>query len=97
MGTAANSQWVRDYSAALAPYSEEGGYIYFMSDDDQDRTPNNYGATYQRLRTVKAAYDPENQFQLNQNIPAANIFFSSTEGRLGSTSDSRDLPLPRLL
>jgi len=68
----ANVQWVRDYYAALAPYSEEGGYINFMSDDDQDRAPSNYGPAYQRLRKVKATYDPENRFRLNQNIPPAD-------------------------
>ncbi len=67
----ANSQWVRDYYSALAPYSEEGGYINFMSHDDQDKAPRNYGAAYQRLRTIKAVYDPGNQFRLNQNIAPA--------------------------
>ena len=33
----ANIKWVRDYYEATAPHSEEGGYINFMSEDDQDR------------------------------------------------------------
>ena len=28
------TQWLRDYNEALAPYSEPGGYINFMQDDD---------------------------------------------------------------
>jgi FAD/FMN-containing dehydrogenase len=67
-----NTQWVRDYYDALRPYSEEGGYINFMSGDDQDRAPSNYGANYQRLREIKATYDPDNLFSLNQNVPPAD-------------------------
>ncbi|WP_435971795.1 FAD-binding oxidoreductase [Streptomyces sp. Qhu_M48] len=64
----ANIAWVRDYYAATAPHSEEGGYVNFMSDDDQSRTRANYGANYDRLVEVKRAYDPGNLFHLNQNI-----------------------------
>jgi len=63
-----NTAWVRDYYDALRPYSDEGGYINFMSADDQDRAPSNYGANYRRLREIKAKYDPTNQFRLNQNV-----------------------------
>ncbi len=61
-------QWVRDYYQAIAPHSEPGGYINFMSEDDQDRAPDNYGANYQRMVAVKRAYDPDNLFHHNQNI-----------------------------
>ena len=27
-------KWLRDYYEALSPYSEPGGYINFMQDDD---------------------------------------------------------------
>jgi FAD/FMN-containing dehydrogenase len=66
-----NMAWVRDYYNALRPYSEEGGYINFMSADDQDRAPSNYGANYRRLREIKAKYDPGNLFRLNQNVSPA--------------------------
>jgi FAD/FMN-containing dehydrogenase len=65
---AANIKWVRDYSDAIAPYSEEGGYINFMSEDDQSRAPANYGGNYDRLVQVKKRYDPDNLFRANQNI-----------------------------
>ncbi len=65
---AANIQWVRDYSAAIAPHSEKGGYVNFMFTDDDDRVPANYGANYQRLVEIKRKYDPENLFRVNQNI-----------------------------
>jgi FAD/FMN-containing dehydrogenase len=64
----ANIAWVRDFYEATAPHSEEGGYINFMSDDDQDRIRANYGDNYDRLVDVKRKYDPENLFRLNQNI-----------------------------
>ena len=63
-----NIAWVRNYYDALRPYSEPGGYINFMSGDDQDRAPDNFGANYQRLREIKAKYDPGNLFRINQNI-----------------------------
>ena len=63
-----NIAWVRNYYDALRPYSDPGGYINFMSGDDQDRTPDNFGANYQRLREIKAKYDPGNLFRMNQNI-----------------------------
>ncbi|WP_344410789.1 FAD-binding oxidoreductase [Catellatospora methionotrophica] len=64
----ANTAWVRDYYAATAPLSEEGGYVNFMSGDDQGRIRANYGGNYDRLVEVKRAYDPDNLFHLNQNI-----------------------------
>jgi hypothetical protein len=67
-----NIRWVRDYYDALRPYSEEGGYINFMSGDDQERAPSNYGTNYQRLREIKTIYDPDNLFSLNQNVPSAD-------------------------
>ncbi len=65
---ASNTKWVRDYYDATAPHSEEGGYINFMADDDQDRIKANYRGNYERLVDVKRSYDPDNLFHLNQNI-----------------------------
>jgi FAD/FMN-containing dehydrogenase len=62
------TKWVRDYYAATAPHSEEGGYINFMADDDQDRIRDNYKDNYDRLVQLKQKYDPGNLFHLNQNI-----------------------------
>jgi FAD/FMN-containing dehydrogenase len=67
----ANTAWVRDYAAALAPHSEDGGYINFMAADDQGRAAANYGANYDRLVEVKTKYDPGNLFHMNQNIVPA--------------------------
>ncbi|MER6998589.1 FAD-binding oxidoreductase [Streptomyces sp. NPDC000410] len=64
----ANIAWVRGYYEATAPHSEEGGYINFMAEDDQDRIRANYRTNYDRLVEVKRAYDPGNLFHVNQNI-----------------------------
>jgi FAD/FMN-containing dehydrogenase len=64
----ATIKWVRDYYDATAPHSEEGGYINFAAEDDQDRVKANYGSNYDRLVTVKRKYDPDNLFCNNQNI-----------------------------
>ncbi|HEX2150011.1 MAG TPA: FAD-binding oxidoreductase [Actinomycetota bacterium] len=68
----ANIAWVKDYYAAIHPFSgSEGGYINFMAEDDQHRAAENFGRNYQRLARVKATYDPHNLFHLNQNIVPA--------------------------
>jgi FAD/FMN-containing dehydrogenase len=63
-----NIAWVRKYYGATAPLSEAGGYVNFMSGDDQDRIKANYKGNYARLVDVKRRYDPGNLFHLNQNI-----------------------------
>lgn len=60
--------WVRDYSDAITPHSEAGGYVNFMAADDQERVRANYGPSYDRLVEVKRKYDSGNLFHLNQNI-----------------------------
>jgi len=65
---AANTKWVRDYSDAIAPHSEVGGYVNFMDDDDEERVRANYGGNYNRLVDIKRKYDPDNVFRVNQNI-----------------------------
>jgi FAD/FMN-containing dehydrogenase len=67
-----NTRWVRDYYEALIPYSEEGGYINFMAGDDEGLTEGSYGAKFSRLQEIKARYDPDNLFRVNQNILPAS-------------------------
>ena len=66
-----NVAWVRDYYDAIAPHSEEGGYINFMAEDDQSRIRANYRGNYERLQETKRRYDPGNLFRHNQNIAPA--------------------------
>ena len=39
-----------------------------MDGDDQNRIRANYRGHYERLAAIKATYDPNNVFHLNQNI-----------------------------
>jgi FAD/FMN-containing dehydrogenase len=65
------TEWAKSYSDAIRPHSLDGGYVNFQM-DDPDRVRNMYGSNYDRLAGVKAKYDPENVFNVNQNIkPAA--------------------------
>lgn len=63
-----HKRWVRDYPDAVAPYSEPGGYINFMDDDDGARVRDNFGGNYNRLLEIMRCYDPDNLFRNNQNI-----------------------------
>ena len=61
--------WTVRYSDALRPHSAGGGYVNFMMDEDNDRIRASYGPNYDRLTRVKARYDPDNFFRINQNVP----------------------------
>jgi len=63
--------WTVDYREALHPYSAGGAYVNFMMDEGQDRVQATYRNNYDRLARVKAKYDPENLFHVNQNIRPA--------------------------
>ena len=65
--------WARDYYDALHPFGAGGAYLNFMMEEGEDRIRATYGANYSRLAAVKAKYDPDNFFRVNQNIrPAAS-------------------------
>jgi FAD/FMN-containing dehydrogenase len=65
-------RWTIDYFDALHPYSAGGAYVNMMMDEGQDRVRASYRDNYDRLAAIKATYDPDNVFKINQNIqPAA--------------------------
>jgi FAD/FMN-containing dehydrogenase len=65
------TDWARAYSDALEPHTMGGGYSNFNM-DEPDRVRGMYGPNYERLARIKAQYDPQNAFSVNQNIkPAA--------------------------
>jgi hypothetical protein len=66
------SRWSIDYFEALHQYSAGGGYVNMMMDEGQERVRAAYGGNYDRLARIKATYDPDNLFRVNQNVrPAA--------------------------
>ena len=68
----ANADKIRDwcvgYWNATHPYSAGGAYINFMMDEGQERVRASYRGNYDRLARIKARYDPDNVFRVNQNI-----------------------------
>jgi hypothetical protein len=60
--------WCVGYWDATHPYSAGGGYVNFMGEEGQARVRDTYRGNYDRLARIKAQYDPENVFRVNQNI-----------------------------
>jgi FAD/FMN-containing dehydrogenase len=64
-----NVAWTRSTYAAMEPYVVARRYVNYLSGDDA-AAPGTaiYGPNYDRLAELKARYDPDNVFHLNQNI-----------------------------
>ena len=65
------STWAKEYWTALHPSSAGGAYVNFLMEEGDDRVRTAYHDNYPRLARVKATYDPENVFHVNQNIKPA--------------------------
>jgi FAD/FMN-containing dehydrogenase len=66
---AALRTWGRAYWEAIHPFNLKGAYVNFMDADEADnRVEVSYGGNYKRLTAIKAKYDPNNLFRVNQNI-----------------------------
>jgi FAD/FMN-containing dehydrogenase len=66
--------WCVGYWEATHPHSAGGAYVNFMMEEGQERVRATYRDNYDRLARVKAQYDPDNVFRVNQNIrPAAGV------------------------
>jgi FAD binding domain/Berberine and berberine like len=63
--------WVSSLWTALRS-DASGVYVNFLEEEGERRVRSAYGpATYRRLAELKARYDPDNLFRLNQNVPPA--------------------------
>lgn len=61
--------WGRGLATRLLAISAAGNYINEQGEAGQDVTLEAYGAEkLRRLQRIKALYDPDNRFRLNQNI-----------------------------
>lgn len=65
------TEWTRGYWSDLHPHSAGGAYVNMMMDEGADRVRASYGDHYARLAQIKATYDPDNLFRVNQNIKPA--------------------------
>ena len=64
--------WTRQTYAAMAPFFATARYVNYLDEDDLgDPVAAAYGPNYRRLQQLKAKYDPENFFHMNQNIRPA--------------------------
>ena len=63
---AALREWAEGFADALRPGALAGGYANFMMGDGTDRAA--YGTNLDRLRTLKARFDPGNVFRRNVNV-----------------------------
>ena len=61
-------RWANDYAQDLRPYSMGGSYVNMIMDEGQEGVKGAYGDNYARLAKIKARYDPNNFFHINQNI-----------------------------
>jgi FAD/FMN-containing dehydrogenase len=64
-----HAAWVHGLAGELDD-GQPGAYAGLLDDEGEARVRAAYpGATWERLSALKAAYDPDNVFRLNQNIP----------------------------
>jgi hypothetical protein len=69
--------WARGYFDDLHPYAAGGAYVNFMMEEGEERIRATYRENYGRLATIKARYDPNNFFRVNQNIKPAQAVEAS--------------------
>ncbi|MFA5885852.1 MAG: FAD-binding oxidoreductase [Acidimicrobiia bacterium] len=65
-----NIAYTRGLAAAMKPWTTGAVYLNYIGDEGYDRVKAGFGAEkYARLQAIKDAWDPENLFRQNQNIP----------------------------
>lgn len=62
------TNWCKGYYADMQPHASGGAYVNFMMEEGEDRIRSSYGSNYELLEKIKAKYDPDNFFHINQNI-----------------------------
>jgi FAD/FMN-containing dehydrogenase len=71
--TAHHQAWVGDLAGKLLEGQEDhGAYVNFLAEEGEAGVREAYpDPTWDRLRSIKRTYDPDNLFRLNQNIAPA--------------------------
>jgi len=68
-----NIDYTRALATAMKPWTTGQVYLNFIGDEGMTRVETAYGPEkYARLREIKKAWDPDNVFRHNQNIPPAD-------------------------
>jgi FAD/FMN-containing dehydrogenase len=69
-----DTEWARGFLAALGRFRQGVNVNFLGGDEDPHRVREAYGeSVYDRLISVKAAYDPDNVFHHNQNIRPRSV------------------------
>jgi FAD/FMN-containing dehydrogenase len=68
----AETTWTANAKARMAAHAGSGLYVNFLGNDGDQAIRASYRSNYDRLAAIKAAYDPDNIFDRNQNIKPAN-------------------------
>jgi FAD/FMN-containing dehydrogenase len=79
---ASNVEYTRAFWDAASPFSDGKTYFNFpgLLEEGDAAVRSSYGANHGRLARIKAAYDPENVFRLNQNIRPADEPIAAPSG-----------------
>jgi hypothetical protein len=73
-----NVAWERQAFATVRPDLADAVYVNNLGSEGPDRVRAAYGSNHARLTTLKATYDPDNVFRLNQNVPPSGGSTSPT-------------------
>jgi FAD/FMN-containing dehydrogenase len=60
--------WTRGFADAMGRFASGDYLLNFLGDESEDVIRSAFGVNHARLVEVKAKYDPENFFRVNQNI-----------------------------
>jgi FAD/FMN-containing dehydrogenase len=68
----AERRWARSTWDAVRPFAPDAStYVNMMTEFEENRVRESYGAKYERLAMIKAVYDPRNVLRSNVNIKPA--------------------------
>lgn len=63
--------WATDFWKDMQPLLRPAVYSNYLADEGEERAKNSYGDNFKKLAELKKKYDPDNFFNLNQNIRPA--------------------------
>jgi len=67
--SASHIAWVKAWWGQLEPHLKGAAYLNHLAADDRpEKVRASFGENYERLRQLKAVYDPTNLFRLNPNV-----------------------------